>query len=111
MNLILLVLRCRDLEKTKEFYEKLGLKFETDHDKRGAVFYSAYVGDTVLELHLSDEWYRIKRNTLAFYLDIEDIYIFLDDANIKIEYRYMDEGVAVAVVFDPDGRNLRIYGE
>ena len=46
-NLNLLVLRCKDIEKTKAFYEKLSLFFVKEQHEKGAVHYATKVGTLV----------------------------------------------------------------
>jgi catechol 2,3-dioxygenase-like lactoylglutathione lyase family enzyme len=50
MRLNLLVLRCKSIQVTKAFYEKLGLIFVQEQHGKGAVHYSTYVDEMVLEL-------------------------------------------------------------
>jgi lactoylglutathione lyase len=49
--LSLLVLRCADLERSRSFYETLGLAFTPEQHDRGPTHYSSRVGDVVIELY------------------------------------------------------------
>lgn len=51
MTLDLLVLRCRDIEKTRAFYTQLGLIFEREQHGNSPVHYSAHIGSMLLELY------------------------------------------------------------
>src|SRR5690349_10899033 len=50
-RLTLLVLRCADLERSKCFYEALGLSFDGEQHQSGPRHYSTRLGATVLELY------------------------------------------------------------
>lgn len=50
-GLDLVVLRCRDLELSKAFYELLGLSFKAEQHGSGPAHYSTRLGETVLELY------------------------------------------------------------
>ena len=49
--LILVVLRCADLERTRRFYEALGFTLMPEQHGSGPQHYSAHVGETVLEFY------------------------------------------------------------
>jgi lactoylglutathione lyase len=50
-TLTLLVVRCRDLEHSRRFYEALGLAFTPEQHGAGPFHYSTQLGTTVLELY------------------------------------------------------------
>lgn len=50
-RLTLLVLRCRDLEVSRRFYEALGLLLTTEQHGTGPTHYSCQLGVLVLELY------------------------------------------------------------
>ena len=50
-GLTLVVLRCADLERSRSFYEALGLTLTPEQHGPGPRHYSARVGETVLELY------------------------------------------------------------
>jgi lactoylglutathione lyase len=54
-RLNLLVLRCTDLERSREFYEALGLAFAAEQHGSGPNHYSANLGGLVLELYPSSQ--------------------------------------------------------
>lgn len=49
--LTLIVVRCRDLEHSRRFYEALGLAFIPEQHGAGPFHYSTQLGTTVLELY------------------------------------------------------------
>lgn len=46
-----LVLRCADLERSRRFYEALGLDLSAEQHGKGSKHYSADIGGVVLELY------------------------------------------------------------
>jgi lactoylglutathione lyase len=50
-GLTLVVLRCADLERTRRFYEALGLTLVPERHAAGPRHYSARVGETLLEFY------------------------------------------------------------
>lgn len=51
LSLNLLVVRCRNLESSRSFYESLGLVFAREQHGAGPIHYSTQLGPTVLELY------------------------------------------------------------
>jgi lactoylglutathione lyase len=51
LGLTLIVLRCADLERTRQFYAALGLALVPEQHAAGPRHYSARVGDTVVEFY------------------------------------------------------------
>jgi len=49
--LTLVVIRSRDLAASREFYESIGLRFQTEQHESGPLHYSCKLGDTVVELY------------------------------------------------------------
>jgi lactoylglutathione lyase len=50
-QLNLLVLRCRDIEASRRFYEAVGLSFTTEQHGSGPTHYSCQLGALLLELY------------------------------------------------------------
>jgi lactoylglutathione lyase len=46
-----LVLKAKDLQKTKNFFESMGLKFVEEKHGQGPVHYACQVGPNVLEIY------------------------------------------------------------
>ena len=104
MKLNLLVLRCNNIENTKKFYEKLGLKFIREQHGKGAVHYATYVGKTVLELYPLKENSEIEQSRLGFTVEKN----FLDNMKNDVVSTYEFNGQKVFVVQDPDGRKVEL---
>ncbi|OUR88493.1 hypothetical protein A9Q81_23910 [Gammaproteobacteria bacterium 42_54_T18] len=51
MNISLLVIRCKDIEESRVFYERLGLAFMKEKHGNGPVHYSSEHDDMVFELY------------------------------------------------------------
>jgi catechol 2,3-dioxygenase-like lactoylglutathione lyase family enzyme len=64
-TLNLLVLRCRDMERARSFYESLGLTFSAHRHGAGPVHYACESPDFVLELYPAPADY-VDRTALGF---------------------------------------------
>lgn len=51
LALTLIVLRCSDIERSRDFYESLGLRFASEKHGSGHAHYSTRIGSIVLELY------------------------------------------------------------
>jgi len=51
IDLTVLVLRCSDIERSRVFYERLGLRFVAEKHGSGREHYSTRIGSVVLELY------------------------------------------------------------
>ncbi len=112
MQLNLLVLRCKNIVISKNFYEKLlGLKFIKEQHGKGAVHFSAYVGKTVLELYPLTKSEEVENIRLGFTLELEDVENHLKEMQIEILSRYEFEGKMVFVVGDLEGRKIELIRE
>jgi catechol 2,3-dioxygenase-like lactoylglutathione lyase family enzyme len=107
MQLNLLVLRCKNIETSKNFYEKLGLKFIKEQHRKGAVHYATYVGQVVLELYPLKEGFEIEQSRLGFTVDVNVLENMKDDVLSTYEF----DGQKVFVVEDADGRKVELVGE
>ena len=66
LSINLIVLRCNDIEKSKKFYEMLGLTFKKEKHGNGPVHYSANINDLVLELYPSPAELVLDNYRLSF---------------------------------------------
>ena len=107
MHLNLLVLRCKNLETTKAFYEKLDLKFIKEKHGKGVEHYSTYVGEMVLELYPLKDELKIEQSRLGFTVERS----CLENLKNDIISQYEFNGQNVAVVQDPDGRKIELIGK
>ena len=104
MQLNLLVLRCKNIETSKNFYEKLGLKFIKEQHGKGVVHYATYVGQVVLELYPLKEEAKIEQSRLGFTVEKNVLEKMKND--IVSEYEF--DGQRVVLVVDPDGRKIEL---
>jgi len=104
MKLNLLVLRCKNIQVTKAFYEKLGLIFVQEQHGKGAVHYATYVDEMVLELYPLKEGFEIEQSRLGFSVAKGFIENMQDDVVSQYEFN----GQKVIVVQDPDGRKIEL---
>ena len=110
MQLNLLVLRCKNIEKSKNFYEKLGLKFIKEQHGKSPVHYSTLIGQMVMELYPLKDGYNIENSRLGFSLEVEDIHSYLDEVSIEIVSEYEFDDKSIVVVVDPDDRKIELIG-
>jgi lactoylglutathione lyase len=102
--LVLLVLRCADVDRCGKFYEALGLLFEREQHGNGPRHLSCQMSWGVLELYPATERFPAECSTrLAFRVD----------STTAIEARLREAGLHVAgvepdVVLDPDGRRVQL---
>ncbi len=110
----LLVLKTADTQLLREFYEMLGFEFQEEQHGGGPVHFAAKLGDGVFEIYpLTGDDERADATTrLGFTVAGLD----------RTMQRIQDEGATVlkpaaetkwgrrAVVRDPDGRSVELYG-
>jgi catechol 2,3-dioxygenase-like lactoylglutathione lyase family enzyme len=108
-NLNLLVLRCRELEACRSFYETLGLRFQKHAHGSGPEHYAAEEGGGVLELYPADPKRSADDAGFGFAMD-----------DLEAAVRQLQQGGFAPgpirqnpwgrsfVVRDPDGRRVEI---
>lgn len=105
-----LVLRCADLERSRRFYEGLGLRLSPEQHGSGAKHYSCDVGGVILELYpLSDK----PTSGLRLGLVVSDL------ARVLASLRALgavvgavgSEGSSPVMVIDPDGHRIALEQE
>src|SRR5262245_16515099 len=107
----LLVLRCKDIEITRRFYEQLGLTFVEEQHGTGPQHYASESGGFVLELYPAAEGQapdnvRIGFST-PFLADLSGNLLHSSDVNIlKPPYATADR--AVMLLQDPDDRKVEL---
>ncbi len=104
MKLSLLVLRCKDIEVSKSFYQLLGLSFVKEKHGDGPVHYSCEHNNFVFELYPNKGEYPLDKNRLGF--KVSDINSIIK--NIVIADTYEFSGKAIHIATDPDGRKVEI---
>ncbi|QDU14357.1 Glyoxalase-like domain protein [Gimesia maris] len=108
-KLNLLVLRCRDIEVSRVFYEHFGIVFEREQHGSGPVHYAAVFEGMVFELYPLKEGESADRSRLGFAVNLEtDLRESLDAAGIEIVSSYEFDGRLIFVVQDPDGRKVEL---
>lgn len=84
----LLVIRCKDIEASKQFYEQLPMEFVKEKHGTGVVHYSTVINDMVFEL------YPLQKNQS------------LDNTRLGFQVKNVAEH---RVLVDPDGRKIELY--
>tara|TARA_R110002167_G_scaffold23839_1_gene84554 strand:- start:1630 stop:1974 length:345 start_codon:yes stop_codon:yes gene_type:complete len=108
-KLNLLVLRCRDIDVSRVFYEHFGIEFEREQHGSGPVHYAAVFEGMVFELYPLKEGESADRSRLGFAVNLEtDLRESLDAAGIAILSQYEVDQDPVIVVEDPDGRKVEV---
>jgi catechol 2,3-dioxygenase-like lactoylglutathione lyase family enzyme len=107
----LLVLRCKDVEVTRSFYQKLGLNFVEEKHGSGPRHYAWESGDFVLELYPAAEGQtpdnvRIGFST-PFLADLSGDLRHSSAMNI-LKQPYATADRMVMLLQDPDGRKVEI---
>ena len=109
LKLNLLVLRCRDIDVSRGFYEQLGLVFEREQHGSGPVHYAAVFAGMVFELYPLKEGESADRSRLGFAVNLEtDLRESLEVAGMAIVSQYEVDQEPVFVVEDPDGRKVEV---
>lgn len=104
MNLSLLVIRCDDLEISKEFYQSLGLIFTKEKHGNGPEHYACEIEGMIFELYPNNDESPKDKSRLGFKVgDLNDV---LSRVQVHSQYEYA--GNTVYVVVDPDGRKVEI---
>ena len=104
MKLSLLVVRCKDVEVSKSFYQLLGLSFVKEKHDNGPTHYSCEHGDFVFELYPNKGESPLDNNRLGF--KVSDINSVIK--NVAIIDIYQFSGKTIHVTTDPDGRKVEL---
>jgi lactoylglutathione lyase len=86
VKLRLVVLRCEDLERSRRFYEALGLSFVEEQHGAGPRHFAAVIADLVIELYPASATHPVN--------------------DIRLGFEVTD--VEAGVVEDPDGRKIEL---
>ncbi|WP_437585356.1 VOC family protein [Sorangium sp. So ce1000] len=104
------VLRCADLERSRRFYEGLGLRFSPEQHGNGPKHYSCELGGMVLELYpLSDKTTSGLRLGLVV-SDLDRILESLSALGAAVG-AIGSEGNSPVTVLDPDGHQIALEQE
>src|SRR3569623_504570 len=107
-NLNLLVLRCRDIEKAKSFYELFGMAFVQEQHGNGPMHFSSVDDAGTFELYPADAA-AVDQTGLGFVTgEIEGLHTLLcRNQFAPRDVRETDRG-RMFVVRDPDGRRIEV---
>lgn len=104
MEINLLVLRCRELEASKRFYELLGFGFVKEKHHSGPLHYSSQDAGFVFELYPLAENEEAGNSRIGF--SVKDIQQVLSQVTITSQHEF--NGKQIYVVPDPDGRKVEL---
>lgn len=104
MKLSLLVLRCEDIEVSKNFYELFGLSFVEEKHGKGPIHYSCVINEFVFELYPNNGQKTNDNNRLGF--KVSELENIISKATISDSYEF--SGNKIYVLKDPDGRKVEI---
>jgi lactoylglutathione lyase len=105
-----IVFRCADLERSRQFYETLGLQLTLEQHGNGLKHYSCDLGGVTLELYP-----LAARSTSGLRLglvvsDLGRVMTSLRSKAMAVTMR-SSEGTASATVTDPDGHQIELEQE
>ncbi|MDN3555495.1 VOC family protein [Halomonas maura] len=104
LQITLLVLRCKELEASKRFYELLGFRFVKEQHGDGPIHYASQDAGMVFELYPLREGESVDNARLGFRVpNLEQIVPHLE----TLKRHTIAEGV-VHIVQDPDGRKIEL---
>ena len=104
MKISLLVIRCKDIEASKHFYQLLGLSFTKEKHGSGPVHYSCECDGFVFELYPNKAGSPLDNNRLGF--NVSDLANVIK--NIDVVDKYQSSGKTTCIAIDPDGRKVEI---
>jgi catechol 2,3-dioxygenase-like lactoylglutathione lyase family enzyme len=109
----LLVLRCGDVARTREFYECLGLQFDEHQHDGGPIHSSAMDGmGLIIELHPASEKNPADRCGLGFGLpDLQRVIEALTQRGFEPGKIQQQPWGPTFVARDPDGRRVEVKRE
>ena len=104
MKIKLLVLRCADIEISKNFYSGLGFSFNREKHGNGPDHYSSENNEFVLELYPAKNG---EKDYTRIGFEIKDLKSVI--GKFKVVEEYLFNSNKVRVVVDPDGRKVELY--
>jgi len=104
VKISLLVIRCKDIEVSKNFYEILGLSFVKEKHGNGPTHYSCEHDNCVFELYPNKGEAPLDNNRLGF--KVSKLSIILNELAATDSYEF--SGKKIYVLIDPDGRKVEI---
>ncbi len=104
MEINLLVLRCKELETSKQFYEMLGFNFVKERHGDGPMHYSSQDAGFVFELYPLAENEAVGNSRIGF--SLKDIQQVLSQVATASQHEF--NGRQIYIVRDPDGRKVEL---
>ncbi|QPL46824.1 hypothetical protein IT895_03165 [Halomonas sp. A40-4] len=104
MEINLLVLRCKELETSKQFYESLGFTFVKEKHGGGPLHYSSRDAGFVFELYPLAENEAVDNARVGF--SVKHIPQVLSQVATESQHEF--NGKQVYIVRDPDGRKVEL---
>ena len=104
MKISLLVIRCQDIEVSKNFYQILGLSFIEEKHGNGPTHYSCEHEGCVFELYPNKGKPPQDNNRLGF--KVSDLAKIIKNVVVTNSYEFL--GNTIYVVTDPDGRKVEL---
>jgi lactoylglutathione lyase len=114
MQLSLVVIKTNQLEKLVEFYSRFGLTFDYHNHGSGPFHYTTKIGVTYLEIYPLPKSQAVADKTTRLGITVEnldELIKTLRENAVKIlsEPAQTEFGYN-AIVEDPDGRKIELYG-
>ena len=104
MEINLLVLQCKELEASKQFYELLGFSFVEEKHGAGPLHYSSQDAGFVFELYPLAKNEAAGNTRLGFSVkDIRQVF-----SRMAIASQHEFNGKQIYVAQDPDGRKVEL---
>lgn len=110
VSLSLVVIKAGDIEKLKNFCEKIGLEFKQEQHGKGPVHWAALVGDTVFEIYPLRTGERVDKIRLGFRVeDLDAVVAKLIANGYRVLTPLQHRGTGyIAIAKDPDGRTIEL---
>ena len=106
MNISLIVIRCQNIELSKDFYQNFGLSFVKEKHGDGPTHFSCEHDGCVFELYPNKGLPPNDNTRLGF--KVADPNTVIDKMVVVNTYEF--SGSKVFVVADPDGRKIEVSG-
>ncbi len=105
----LVVLRCRDLERSRAFYQLLGLTFASHAHGKGPTHYANETPDFLLELYPAPTPDYTDQTALGFAVDdLSSLHAQLTSAGLAPGAIVHNPWGTTFVIRDPDGRRVEL---
>jgi lactoylglutathione lyase len=101
------VLRCSDLERSRQFYETIGLQLIPEQHGKGSKHYSCALGDLVLELYPSAGKLTSGLRVGFVVSDLDQVLASVRAKGVAVT----TTGNASATLTDPDGHEIALEQE